>query len=1083
MPIHHEPVYVPLAQNISKTIKKCPLSQSDMPTRIAEYSTYQANFYNSVLEDSPVSSYSYDIAKSSRGEAGNILTITPLAINSSSVTLRSYSFQLPSNVAKNCIALSETEVSVVVDLLLDINVVITLIIPIESFFTAELHPLRLDNFYSWCKYSMPYSFDQSKPLLLESVNELVSVVSTKDGGLLLLKRTCVEADFSVSPLTTVSYINSIKSRFLFSNRNNNNNENMYIDFDGESIAIESFIDIAKISVDVFVAVSVNKKLSLWSISNRQKIKEVNLNDFLPESLHGAVLSPLFPNSSLHFSNGYMSVALSLDVFYIYVFKLDGDSLDLISQLTSPSYNKLWNPIDYCMISKNNSCKLWISWIFGNTAFFQTCSLVQTKTGYSTEWANAIEYNRFNEFKTTEYLYNMNLLTTVDDVNQYSLKFIQSQYDLNVLKDSVKFMDLSSKEQGTIDGLKNQIYTIINHNSESISDLKNEWIKFASICQDIYDKANNKVFAVSFDSKHAYDSDPFLFTIKENSTYSIIKQASDFEVLYFNAGNNNTGTENLNMNLTYSEDIKTDELVKLIILIKEYSKGFDNVSTSKIARLILEFNEDAKDIGKLMTVIFDQYIINITNETVVSQLLNTLSNIESASELITYLTLLFTENFSSYKINSSCPLSEINSSILCESLLCNSLAAERIIFGLMLVFLTLDSSPAIENLFSNLTEIFKYIGLIKSVGSLNVDNLIFKFIKKYNDGIYIKNNTLNYILIDVLNQMCNKKFVYFIISELISDEKADVATSYINYLPRNSEISTILKGFVYLENDQIDESKRIFTENTQKITNYGEVSNELLQSISSIKDKCSLVLVDNETEYFFNLSIIFETKRHYVEALEFAIQASKCLVKNTSEGNAADLENEIFYKIFELSLRLHEYKLSFTSIKEMPHTNRIIPLRKFVYKLFQDNQVGLLVEFDYGEDFDRVDDLIFSLGEDSLKSISDFNDIKLALKYYRVCYALRLKDGDFRGAIESLYRFNTLVLEKLGDKVYADTNKVQILKNNYLVMLNLMKSLETDDSWVIRHSGPGKAGEVVRCDGLEVEYLKFIERSGTKRVTS
>lgn len=111
-----------------------------------------------------------------------------------------------------------------------------------------------------------------------------------------------------------------------------------------------------------------------------------------------------------------------------------------------------------------------------------------------------------------------------------------------------------------------------------------------------------------------------------------------------------------------------------------------------------------------------------------------------------------------------------------------------------------------------------------------------------------------------------------------------------------------------------------------------------------------------------------------------------------------------------------------------------------------------------------------MGEEVLESGS--GDAKLALKYFRVCYSLRLKDGDFRGAVESLYRFNSVVgckLPNISEETY------NILKTNYLVLINLLHTLPGGDQWIIRRS-PQEVGErVVDLNEIEIEYDNFLQK--------
>jgi hypothetical protein len=1065
-------VELKLPYKISKTIKKTPLTESDLPNSIAPFDqeTHFARFYSSQLDDPLIETYAYRILQSSIENNCDILTISPIQINNIvDSELNSYSFQLPAKIIPNCITITESSDALVIDLLLDINILITLNLKFETFFNNKDY-LNLSNFYSWCNYSMPYSFDQRKPLLFKPFNQLNILCSTVDGGLLLMKRSSVESDFIVSPFTSISYINNIKSKFFF--RNLNNKEFESIDFNGQLISRNSFIDILPITDDIFLTISVNKKLIFWSLSNSNILKEIDINNYLSESLHTAVLSPLYPNSILKLSYNFLSIMLSLDNCYIHIFKLNINdlSLDLISQLTPPNYKNFWIPIDYDMQSKDEICQFWISWIFSNSCFYQKCILINDENS-SVDWSTVIESNKFEELKNTEFLYQIKKFNESKSLNRYSIEFIQSKYNFKTIQTALKIFNENIQLSNNLFELEIQIEDLINCNFNSLNDLQNNWIKFASVCQDINNKFYDKTFAIIFDNSNNYNNDPFILTLKGDKTYSIIKKSTIFESLYFNSVKQ-TNSQIISFLDDYKNDeIDSNDLIKLIDLIIDYSKGYSEDIILDMTEIILNFEEN--EIAKLMNLLFDKFIINIANETVVFELLNRLSTIQSASDLFQYLTIVLTDEFESFKINQSSKLTEISENLILKLILSNNLISKKIIFGTILILLTLDISKPIEILFEKFVRIFKFINFIDKVSLLKTKkNLIIKYLNKIYDGkIFIKNSTINLILNKILSELMNDKFIYFVLSELISINNSTIAIDFINYLPKNSIISIILEGVIYLECEDIKKSKQIFFDNADKIVgNYNEIINsEDINSISNIEKYITLILNDNKIDYFFNLSMIFESKKLYIESLEFAIQSSKNLIKDNSMIES-DKENEIFYKIFELSLNLQEYELSFSAIKDMKYINRILPIRKFIYKLFQDNKLGLIIEFNYGENLDLVDELILKLGEESLKGLN--NDIRLSLKYYRVLYALRLKDGNFRGSIESLYRFNSIILNKFNEKIFKDEEKFDILNKNYLIILNLIKTLENGDDWIIRYGIDDKSDEIVYTNALEEEYEIF-----------
>lgn len=1066
-------VQVALPGDIQKIIKRLPLSISDVPqpkkVSISNQDTHFARFYRAESQDPLISLYGYRIEKSSSEEAGDVLTICPIQINSyEKASLQSFSFILPSNIIPNCITIREDADNLVIDIILSINVIITLNLDIQIFFNDNV--LSLENFYSWCTYSMPYAFDQRKALLLKSFDLLTSVVSTIDGGLLLMKRLNASSEFTVSPLTNTSYINNIKSKLFFGSSSAVRN----IDFNDQSVSVNSFIDVLRISSDLFITISVDKTLTIWSLKSQKILKELNLNSCLPESLHSAVLSPSCPNSILQLTNDVLTILLSLDTTYIYTFRLNVDdiSLDLLAKLVPPDCDQNWIPIDYCVTARSGFLKIWISWVFGDLCLYRSCKLYDDSNN-TVEWSSATESKVFNELQNSEYISTVNNMADTELLNKYSLRFIQSQYSHKTIYIALKIFNPSYASENSSKTITEQIKELIIDNVNTSENLKIEWIRFASVCQDIQTKTGNKIFALSFENSDVdFSDDPLVVVSKGDNFFSVIKKSTTFELLYFNSIH---GTKINNKNFPYSDEIDVTELMELVALILEYSKGYnDNVSFSIAKFIVDDFGGKEEDFSKLMSSIFDNYIIKVANETVVSELLNRLSNIKFAGDLINFISVLLTTNPTDYRSNLAGKFNELNARIIEKSIIFNNLIAKRIIFGLMLILLTLDMSKPIEKLFERLHSSFKYIRFIEGVSRLGDKNLLAKYLMKVNNGIFIKSSTFNLLLVNILNQLCDEKFVYFVTSELLSSRDSDVAAEFICYLPSCSPISIALKGLIALESGKAEESKEIFTHSAKDVISYSKrMTDEEKSALEPIRSTVSLIFVESEVDYFFDLALLFESKKYYLQSLDLALQSSKSIISSKKIG--IEKENDVFYKIFELALNLGEYKMSFSAIKEMTHKNRVIPLQKFVYKLFQDGNLGYVIEFNYGEDLDRVDELIYSMGEESLGSIETLGDVKLALKYYRVCYSLRLKEGGFRGAVEALYRFNSVVRRHYGDAVFASDEMLAILNNNYLVMLNLMNSLKEEDRWMISKGvGAADADKAITGTELEEEYLMFVD---------
>lgn len=848
------------------------------------------------------------------------ISVIPIQLNGYvNPKLQSFNFKIPARVVNNCFCISEVADSLIIDLILDINILVTLKIPYNSFVDG-----LNTNMNTWCKYHMPFPFDRRTPLNLHSLDYNRILFSTADAGLFLLHRYNPLSDLKLSTLANGSYLNSIKSR-LFGTTNT-------IKFNDLSVAPNSIIDMVSISEFIFVTIDVNKVLKFWNITKLNLLKEFNLNNIFDDSLHSAVLSPFFPNKIMKFIGDKLYLFISLDNYYINIFNIDNDfNLDLVDKVIYQ--NSTFVPVDY-IVEKSN---IHIVSILSDTYLIQTY--------LNGKWENSINTTKFKEIKYQEFLQKVQ-----HNDSKYAVKFIRNNFSADIIDNASQLLHPNVQIEDT---------------DKSPSD----WIRFASICADL-STSESKIFAI-------VESDGF-FILAKSCTFSVVKNLSKFEEFYFE---------------------KETDAGKLTELLLDYSKGYENVKF-EIEDLLLS----SKD--KIMDDLFDNYISKIANEKVVGQLLQQLSNAISATELMESLAS-FESDFTS---SIASEYTTFNESFLHECLINNSVLGKNIIFGLLLVLGTIDYSDEVAELFCKLRKIFRTLNLVENVPQ----DLTIAFIKIYLPKLYFKNNQINAIVNKSFELLSGESYAYFVVCETQD-------TSLFTYLS-DSKISTLIKALVLLETGKASESKDLFIGNPD-IFNLNLPSHEIFRKYEK---ELKLILTKDESQYFYNVAMLFEEKKHYNQALEIAMRSMDSI--------------ESLNKIFQLALKVNNYRIAYDTIKEMEHEFRASPLKSFIYKLLNDNQYSLLIELDYNENYDMVDELIMELA-------SDCEDVAMSKKFYRLVYSLRLKEGDFRGAVQALYAFGSREKDH----------------GNFLVMINLLKTLSPDDRWFVHD------GRVVTEDLLQEEY--------------
>lgn len=174
----------------------------------------------------------------------------------------------PYRIVPHCITLTEHEDHVVLDVICGTRYLYTVQLPMSAFFASTLN-LTDANAKSWRVVHSPYAFDLRQPLMMHAVSSSVLVVSLKDGGLLRLTRH--------APLESIDTAEFSDERNLLSK---------FLPWGGDKVPGKpGYSSRAIISMDhhsglwgarskgLLAAITVNKKLRLWSIDGLDLVHE------------------------------------------------------------------------------------------------------------------------------------------------------------------------------------------------------------------------------------------------------------------------------------------------------------------------------------------------------------------------------------------------------------------------------------------------------------------------------------------------------------------------------------------------------------------------------------------------------------------------------------------------------------------------------------------------------------------------------------------------------------------------------------------------------------------------------------------
>ncbi|GMM27944.1 hypothetical protein DAMA08_006600 [Martiniozyma asiatica (nom. inval.)] len=1090
---------ISLPVNVHQAIKEHPLSSVDLVPFDDDLSSLTSSFggFFNLSGSRPFNTISYAIS----GSTGNIITISPVHLTDDvRWDYHVLAFKLPASVYFNCISFTQVDNSIILDVLLVNNVLVTLAFGVDAF-TQNCSLSPSDIYHKWCKYSLVFSFDHRKPLSMKALNPLNLIVPLADGGLLHLSREDIFSEYMVNTFTSTSYVSSFKFLNLFSGSGATSNIPQNAEFNGESISTKAILDVVPFSNDLFITISIDKRLSWWSISSQKIIKEINMNSYLPESLSSAILSPYLPKTILSIVGQTLTIFMPIEKHFLYIFDIsNGSDMQLINVINPPIPNSSWLPLDYTVTNIKGILEFWFAWYFGESTLYQYATVDNNGVAC---WTTTISKSKIEEMEIQKFINDVNGSTDIEYLRRHAMRFIKTKYNNGVLVESIKLFNSHYDIDISNLSLDDQIEKILSN--EGLESYQKQLLRFTSVCQDIQVKSSDRILSISsIQNEH----NKFVYALK-TKCMAVIKKSSPFEFLLFNSvsGNENANANantSLNIHTDYFDDVDTnvdfESLFKLVKLITDFGMGFPNQTKQDISNLLVEgFGKD--DVKNIMEKIFQTQIVKVVNESTANELLGQLSKIPKAITLINYLVNLLTANPTDYK-----PIDGIfvtnRGQLFIDSMIYNSgFSAQKILFDLALVLLTIDISDPIVQMFKVTHKNLENISVINDIHHLPKFSYINKYLKhQYDGGVSINSKNINQVLSNYFANLCSEEFKLYFISQLLSENASNVAYEFWTHFPQTA-IGHIISGFTLMKIGKSLESKDLFTLYADEITQTQLTSCEH-NAISSIFETISLILVPSKIDYFYNLAILFEKNHFDNVALFFSLESFK-LISEIDQFSSTTTSSDILYKIFNISLRLEEYDSAFEAISNMRHLDKVGPIKLFVYKLFQESKLNKLLYFKFDKDYQVVDDLIWEMGEAAIGVIqksSDVNsttniisvdgnagelinvsssfDLDLALKYYRICYSLRYKNGDVRGAAEALYRFNTVILSrnlKIESASFGElelTSELKLVMDNYLIIFNILNTIPQEERWLVKKSVNAGRNKLIQWKELSIEMDKL-----------
>ncbi|VUG17615.1 DEBR0S2_11892g1_1 [Brettanomyces bruxellensis] len=1061
-----------------------------------ENSTLFGEFYQTLYGNRLFNTVSYRVLPSRKE-----IVLSPVLLNNNlDIKYHPIRLMLHDAVKRNCVTILEStnkQDTLIVDLITEAGYLVSMSISLNWFVESEFETSKqqIQHLSEWYTSSRPFAFDLRGAFFMKSLDSKTNIVSLTDGSLFLTVRDAANQDLKIIPMASVSYLDKFKERFFGKGQSIIPDHLKVGEIDVSTNSVLDAVVIA--NLHCVVTISINKNLQIWSLDTGKLLMKQSFSQYLPGESSSLLFSE-YPPKQLIKSLGTdkISIVGPATVRKLYIFKINPDyTLDGLKEIALPFSGSKWLYHSYEIADRSGQLRLCILWCLGDNYLLQHGKIAD---GIADEWSESLTICATQSLLQQDFEAQVSNASTIEKLNNVGLLalFNGVPYDAYTIKRALTIFSRYFKVDDSTTSLKEAVLKTVNMNGK-LEESKVQWMRFKNVCEDIA-KSDGSLVSLLLDQSLDED-DSFVYLMKVRGV-SIIKKNSLL-------GSLSTGSASVSesmRNVLQVEDTSYSVALSLAKLLKQYENEFGSPGLLEIYGK-LDIADDV-NIPKLMESIFGEVVSKCITKQAIQQLLGNLNSIPDALNVMQFLLRLITFNPLDYEPAKNVSWSDCGRFLLASEGRINAGFAKRMAFQLMLVLVTVDiCDPAIE-LFESSFKLYKHTKFVLSSFSLSLDDteklvtekptdpsnaIPFNYIaKRYGKGALIRNGSVNLLMANIFKEILQEEFTLYVVSSLLSlDANAATLEYFASFIDVDSPVGKVLKGFVLLKLCS-PTLHQYFVDAADAITEYSDKVTEKEQySIKPIESKASLLLVDSKPSYFYNLGLILQSNGSDNEALRFVLDALE--TKNKLQDASDD--SDIVSKIFELALKLNNFQMAYDAILKMDRSIREHPIKQFVYKLFQQNELPAVLKYQFTEDFDIVDDLIYTLGETSAAG----GDLQSALKYYRTSYALRLKEGDYRAAAESLYRFNCIASDKLKRKEYSD---VKLLVDNYLIIFNLLHTMKTDDRWLIKrpvgirtetvgsrndislvsNDQNKKASQLMTFDALENEFEQFSSDYGDGR---
>lgn len=310
--------------------------------------------------------------------------------------------------------------------------------------------------------------------------------------------------------------------------------------------------------------------------------------------------------------------------------------------------------------------------------------------------------------------------------------------------------------------------------------------------------------------------------------------------------------------------------------------------------------------------------------------------------------------------------------------------------------------------------------------------------------------------------------------MLQHGEVDLATEFSRFIPV-SPWATYIKGRLALVKQQYDQAEQYFRQAAYRLA-CGRALGDLHQLSFGFITPLEVDSFNNGLpRYFQHILNLFDAAKAYAQSAHFAQLALQALTPDQKSASSA-FRSELLSRLFTAQIQLSRYRAAF------------VTLAQFSDAALQKNSTSLLITavLDPEKNIMSITDSVAALQSmpwslyphlarqldaqlstfaKKQKTVAAdgkrFHTPDAGVDYLKIVHAMRLTQGDYRGAVTALY--DRLRLVQRQGRLRADP-QATVMRHSLLGLINVMACMPADEAYILAEAdediddkGPAKRG--------------------------